>query len=502
MNENFRFLASEMKEKSVHCNNGQSITDAINDGFNVLTIYGTCDGGFMVYMLDPSPFGVSFSQMLNKPISHLIIKGGDSNRAAKIVNTSDGMKSQLMSNGFLQLYNLTFNDSLNIVDGSVLMLNEVNYESLNLENDEYSRIGISGNSFTLIKDSIISAQIEASENSNVIIEKSNLNAPSGDDYVLEIEKNSHLETEEVNLNGKTSLRLGSSWDEDYSTINCIGSYSCINLKSSYMEMDGTTVNGTLSISNNSSASLWNTTINGDSNDRTIKVTHNSNIQINGTSSIIGHEGVYNTIWLWNNSSADISGASTITAPTGVEALNLQQNSGVILNGNPIITSVNRNSITLDTNSSLEINDNANINRTDSNADVYVDATSSVNINSNSTWDGEISCGAITSHVSTGGGNTNINISNTCNGTGYSPIFFTYTDFPDANCGKMGLQDLNESQCSNFQPNQGTVCDGGQLPGCWYDSTNGYWLYNNCGDTTSYLNTIITAVACKNFTFNN
>ncbi len=188
MNENFNFLASEIREKDVYCNSGDTISEAINEGYNSLTIYGTCDGGLMVYMFDPNAFGVTYSQMLNKPISHLIIKGGDSNRAAKIANTSDGMKSQLMSNGFLQLYNLTFNDSLNVVDGSVLMLNEVNYESLNLENDEYSRIGISGNSFTLIKDSIISAQIEASENSNVIIEKSNLNAPSGDDYVLEIEK--------------------------------------------------------------------------------------------------------------------------------------------------------------------------------------------------------------------------------------------------------------------------------------------------------------------------
>ena len=116
-------------------------------------------------------------------------------------------------------------------------------------------------------------------------------------------------------------------------------------------MDGTTINGTLRISNNSSTSLWNTTVNGDSNDRTINVTHNSNIQIYGTSSIIGHEGVNNTIWLWNNLSADISGASTITEPNGVVALNLQQNSGVILNGNPIITSVDHISITLDTNSS-------------------------------------------------------------------------------------------------------------------------------------------------------
>ena len=64
---------------------------------------------------------------------------------------------------------------------------------------------------------------------------------------------------------------------------------------------------------------------------------------------------------------------------------------------------------------------------------------------------------------------------------------------------MGMQDLTESQCSNFQPNQGSTCDGGVLPGCWYDSEMGYWLYNTCGNTSSGLMTVITAVACKNFT---
>ncbi len=82
MNENFNFLASEIREKDVYCDNGETISDAINEGYNSLTIYGTCDGGFMVYMLDPIPFNINISQMLNKPITHLIIKGGDSNRAS------------------------------------------------------------------------------------------------------------------------------------------------------------------------------------------------------------------------------------------------------------------------------------------------------------------------------------------------------------------------------------------------------------------------------------
>ena len=116
MNENFNFLASEIREKDVYCDSGETLSDAINEGYNSLTIYGTCDGGFMVYMLDPAPFNISLSQMANKPITHLIIKGGDSNRAAIIQNTTGGMNTNVMTNGYLQLYNLTFNDKLNVND--------------------------------------------------------------------------------------------------------------------------------------------------------------------------------------------------------------------------------------------------------------------------------------------------------------------------------------------------------------------------------------------------
>ena len=83
MNENFNFLASEIRKKNVYCDNGDTIKDAINEGYNSLTIYGTCDGGVMVYRFDPNVFGVTYSQMSNKPISHLILTGGDSNRASK-----------------------------------------------------------------------------------------------------------------------------------------------------------------------------------------------------------------------------------------------------------------------------------------------------------------------------------------------------------------------------------------------------------------------------------
>ena len=59
MNENFNFLASEIRERDVYCNNGETITDAINEGYNSLTIYGSCNSAIGVYRLDPSPFGLS-----------------------------------------------------------------------------------------------------------------------------------------------------------------------------------------------------------------------------------------------------------------------------------------------------------------------------------------------------------------------------------------------------------------------------------------------------------
>ena len=41
MNENFNFLASNYREKTVNCDNGETIASAIDAGYNFLTIYCT-----------------------------------------------------------------------------------------------------------------------------------------------------------------------------------------------------------------------------------------------------------------------------------------------------------------------------------------------------------------------------------------------------------------------------------------------------------------------------
>ena len=119
MNENFNFLASKARVKTVNCDSGETIADAINEGFNYLKISGTCDGGIMVYNFDPSPFGMSISDLPNKPVSHLIIKVL-MQIEAKIVKGS--MNSNVMKNSYLQLIDLTFNDKIYVNNESSLEL--------------------------------------------------------------------------------------------------------------------------------------------------------------------------------------------------------------------------------------------------------------------------------------------------------------------------------------------------------------------------------------------
>ena len=240
MNENFNFLASNYREKTVDCDNGESIASAIDAGYNFLTIYGTCDGAFMVYMMDPNPFGISFSDLPNKSINHLIIKGGSENRAAKIVNTSGGMNSFVTTKGFLQLYNLTINDRLNVSDGSILFIDDVDFEVTNTQD---KRLSAYGNSYLSIKNSTITGEVSISTASVANIEKTIFNKVDSEDFVLSLDRNSYGELEESTVNGRISIYDGSNLEEDNSIINCDNkNHSCVNVSNSLLDFSGTSVN--------------------------------------------------------------------------------------------------------------------------------------------------------------------------------------------------------------------------------------------------------------------
>lgn len=340
MNENFNFLASEIREKEVNCNNGETISDAINEGYNSLTIYGTCDGGVMVYMFDPNPFGVTYSQMSNKPISHLIIKGGDSNRTSKIINTTGGMGSMVTSKGYLQLYNLTFNDKIGVNDGGMLDATKITYEVTVTGKD--NRIGAYGNSQLTIHESTINAEIGISESSLGIIKETIINIPTGGNEALYVSEVSHLELEDNSqVNGRISVYEKSNIDIDEVTINCNALDSCIDVNNSSIEFDDVTMTTTsvnysvLNIYAGSKASIRNSTITADGNSELLSVRGNSIIELHD-STVTSGDG--RAIYLSNNSNMDAYNA-TITRTTNTPTMAIDKFSSFQISGSTSISDI-------------------------------------------------------------------------------------------------------------------------------------------------------------------
>ncbi len=378
MNENFNFLASEMREKSVYCNNGETISDAINAGYNLLTIYGSCDGAIMVYILDPSPFGINFSDMSNKPISHLIIKGGDADRAATIKNTAGGMHSMVVLGGFLQLNNVTFNDQLNVSDGSVLMAHEVNYEVLN---GESAKLGVYGTSYISLNNTSISAEVQISTGSVANIESSTLNSAESDGEALSLERNSHGSLEESTVNGKISLWQSSTLDEKNSTINCSATYSCIASNNSGLAMSGTTITCS------------------DTTSTCVSVSDSSHLNLNDAT-ITG--GQYNAIELGYSSSGEIRD-TTITANGTTGGINLRKNSSLRVENTNVQTS-DGTALYVNNFSSIEIN-NSTFSRTNFSSDNSTPTVSAGSFAILDVW----GASSALEYLSCYGGNISVNI---------------------------------------------------------------------------------------------
>ena len=76
MNSNFQFLTKQFKtnEKVINCPE-DSITDAIDEGFNHLIINGTCQTTFMISPFH-LPWVAQYGLEVIKPIVHLTLEGG------------------------------------------------------------------------------------------------------------------------------------------------------------------------------------------------------------------------------------------------------------------------------------------------------------------------------------------------------------------------------------------------------------------------------------------
>jgi len=427
MNENFNFLASEIREKEVNCDNGETISDAINEGYNSLTIRGNCSGEVGVYKLAPSAYGISYNDMPNKPISYLIIKGFNNDKS-DIITTPSGGHDFFVDDSYLQLSGIT----------------------LNLGEDFYF-----GSSFLRTKNVEINGKLKLSRSSTGDIEDTVINGE------VNVRESSSLPLSDSTINGEIEIEHNSS-----------------------AKIWNTTINGELKIVDNSFASLDETTVNGTANDRTIKVKNNSSLNL-WKSDISGFSGAGDVIWIYNNSSINSNGDSSasdgrsnITAPSGEHGIRLELgSSGDISSTN--ITSVDTKAVYMQRNSSLAVWSNVTIDRTDdtSSADIRVSAPGELSLNDSTITVGNVGCEDIISKVDLEQSLTT-NLDNKCNG--YKSPFFHEID--SLNCVEQGYENLSLTECyqatNRFLP---ILSDANDVTGCKEVEGGGVQYNSNYND---------------------
>ena len=85
------------------------LSDAINEGYNSLVIYGECIEAIGVYRLNPEVFGMNYSDMPNKPTSFLMIEGASDGTGIISRPTNSNFDFFIKDNSFVQLSEITIN---------------------------------------------------------------------------------------------------------------------------------------------------------------------------------------------------------------------------------------------------------------------------------------------------------------------------------------------------------------------------------------------------------
>ena len=295
MNENFNFLASEIRVKEVYCNNGETISDAINEGYNSLTIYGSCNSAIGVYQLDPSPFGWSYSDLPNKPLSSLIIKGGNNDGSDSITTPTTGnFKFFVKDNAFVQLNKITITSEISVNEGAMLRMDDVT----------------------------LNGYVEVNNNATFLSHDSNITSIN-DDPAIRVKANSHVHIENSNITGSSSgyeaiwlWNNGSIMLQGTSSVTAPSGTSAISLTtaSSAVLIDDVQINSVdqtaIYIDKNSVVELNDNVAvtRSDGNDE-IFVDPTSALRINGsdiTLANVGCEGITSYVQVGNNNSVNIS----------------------------------------------------------------------------------------------------------------------------------------------------------------------------------------------------
>ncbi len=258
-------------------------------------------------------------------------------------------------------------------------------------------------------------------------------------------------------------------------------------ENSHITFNDSTLNSSLDLFRSGSAWLNNTAVTGGSNNsEALLLSMNSTIELSGTS-VITHSREYSSVvTLTNNSSLNMNESSKLEAGSNVMPLNISRGSSAIVSGDTMINSVDETAIRISRNSTLLINSNASVTSVPDKNDIYVDATSSLEIDGDSTSIGDVGCEGITSVVENNG-NTSVSIGSTCNG--YQNLMPNFIKITSGNCESNGHNNLvSPPECSQASGGMVSSVSGPtnyiNITGCYYDpNTTGSaplarWYFNS------------------------
>jgi hypothetical protein len=328
MNENFRFLASEIRETEVYCDSGDTISEAINAGYNSLIVYGTCNTGLFLTVMDTNVFGISESNLPNKAASFLILKGGDSGNNAKIFVPEGAMFA--VDNAYLQLDNIEMNFS-EIWFGHSLLRSEnstINGDvtfakstSTDIYNTTFNgQVSLWHNGSLVMSNSTINGTLNADSNSSIDINSSSLNFNCSDRHCISLSNSSSANIDQSNINISNSTNNGDIF---------IGSNSVANLYN-------LSFTGTIRVSKNGTLMTESLTLSCGSGSACINIDHSSYLEFD-TSNVSSVDTP--AIELHSGSGAWIMNSSVSRTDAGSADIHLNSGSNLDLGNNNVVLSV-------------------------------------------------------------------------------------------------------------------------------------------------------------------
>ena len=193
MNQNFEAILKKsmvVRSTTVDCDAGKTINAALTEGYNDITIFGTCNEEIVAMSLfDGTAIGRQ-ERFPSEPVGHIIITGGEENRGAVLA-------SQVSSafQASLQLRNLTVTNRISVFANSFLFMKDVTHD---IAPENEGTLRVAENSVVYIQESDLNEQITLNNSSTVLIQNVDLDVSSEGPFIS-VEKNSVLELNDVNI---------------------------------------------------------------------------------------------------------------------------------------------------------------------------------------------------------------------------------------------------------------------------------------------------------------